>query len=144
MFIALISIAVFAGFGWGIRKLFKLPICPICAGVAGTWGWMLVAHYAGYAIDMTVVTLLAGGTPVGIAYTLEKRLPTGRSAMLWKLFIIPTGFAAIYGVLTANVLWLAGGVAAWLTVAAVFFRRTSNVSGNTEVNRFEKGLKDCC
>lgn len=142
MIIALSSIVVLAGVGFAARKLLGVAVCPICAGVAGTWGWMLIGHYAGYAVDMTAMALLMGGSPVGIAYVLEKRLPAGRSPIWWKFLAIPAGFAAMYGLLMAEIFWIIGGAIAWFTVAAVFFRKTGG--DNERVGQFEKGLENCC
>lgn len=142
MIIALISIVVLAGVGFAARKLLGIAVCPICAGVAGTWGWMLVAHYAGYAVDVTVLGLLMGGSPVGIAYVLEKKLPAGRSPLWWKFFAIPSGFAAMYGLLTGDVLWIIGGAIAWGIVTTLFFRKTGG--NNERVSKMEKSLEDCC
>lgn len=142
MIIALISIVALAGVGFAARKLLGIAVCPICVGVAGTWGWMLAAHYTGYAVDVTVLGLLMGGSPVGIAYVLEKHLPEGRSPIMWKFLAIPSGFAAMYGLLTASVWWIVGGAVVWGIIAAVFFRKT--VGGNARVAQMEKSLKDCC
>lgn len=144
MLIALVSIAVLAAVGWVIRTVSRLPVCPVCVGVAGTWGWMFVAHAAGYAVDMTVVALLMGGTPVGIAYVLEKKLPEGRLTAWWKLLAIPAGIALMYGLLSVRILWISGGAAAWLVIAAAFFRTASGGGGGDRVRRFEKGLDHCC
>lgn len=142
MLIALISIVVLAGLGLAVRKIIGIAVCPICVGVAGTWGWMLIAHYAGYAIDVTVLGLLMGGSPVGIAYVLEKKLPEGRSPIWWKFLAIPAGFAAMYGLLTADVLWIVGGAIAWGIVAVLFFCKTGG--SNENVSKMEKSLENCC
>lgn len=142
MITAFISIFVIGGVAWILRRALGLSICPICAGVAGTWGWMLAAHYAGFAVDVTVLGLLMGGSPVGIAYVLEKKLPAGQSPVMWKFLAIPAGFAAMYGLLTSSAPWVIGGAVAWGIIAGVFFR-TSN-GNNARVSKMEKSLKDCC
>lgn len=77
-------------------------ICPICAGVSGTWLWILAGIYFGFldAGSWSLVAAIAmGGSVVGIAYQLEKKLPVERSPLLWKTFFIPAGFIAAYGIL---------------------------------------------
>lgn len=143
MITAFISIFVIGGVAWILRRALGLSICPICAGVAGTWGWMLAVHYAGFAVDVTVLGLLMGGSPVGIAYVLEKHLPAGRSPIWWKFLAIPAGFAAMYGLLTSSILWIIGGAVVWGVVAALFFRKTGDGNG-AQVSRMEKSLEDCC
>lgn len=142
MFIALGSIAVLAGLGFAARRVLGIAVCPVCVGVAGTWGLMLVGHYAGYAVDAAVLGLLMGGSPVGIAYVLEKKLPEGRSPLWWKSLAIPSGFAAMYGLLTADVLWIVGGAIVWGVVAALSFRKTGG--NNERVGTMEKSLEQCC
>ncbi|MBI4085900.1 MAG: hypothetical protein HY433_01490 [Candidatus Liptonbacteria bacterium] len=74
-------------------------ICPICAGVSGTWIGLVIARFLGYPIDVAIPSLLMGGSVVGIAYQLEKKLPVDRSSLLWKTFFIPAGFIAAYAIL---------------------------------------------
>lgn len=103
---------------------------------------MLVGYYMGYAIDAAVIGLLMGGSPVGIAYVLEKKLPEGRSPIWWKFFAIPPGFALMYGLLTASMPWVVGSAVFLASIAAVFFRKHSG--GNTRVAQMEKSLEHCC
>ena len=99
--IAITSIFVITAVIWLLNKLLPYQLCPICAGVSGTWLWMLTARLLGYEIDMRIPAMLMGGSVVGIAYQIEKRLPINHSPLLWKTLFIPVGFVATYGILSA-------------------------------------------
>jgi len=81
--LAVVSVLGITALAWAARRLLAAPVCPICAGVAGTWLWMLAGRELGYAADATVLAILLGATVAGSAYQLEKRLPPGRSRLLW-------------------------------------------------------------
>lgn len=161
--ITLVSILAVTGFLRVIKRWIPHRVCPICAGVSGTWGWMLFAYAAGYPIDLMIVAILMGGSVVGIAYQLERRLPrlpavaseeTGAVSrgLLWKTLFIPAGFAGVYGILTGS--WPIAAVA--LTAAAcivfVFSRKKENVSASLgkqaviaeRVAELEEKMKQCC
>ena len=149
--IALSSIFAIAGTAWLLNKIpaltaGRLPfkICPVCAGVAGTWLWMLPAKFLGWQVDTTILALLMGGSVVGIAYLLEKRLPPGRSPMLWKLFFIPAGFAAAYGLLS---FWRSGFLVAVLALLVISFEflkyRGPHVSSE-KIEELKKKMQNCC
>ncbi len=92
--IALLSIFIIAGLSWLLNKVMPFRICPVCAGVAGTWLWMITAKFFGYPVDTVVLTLLIGGSVVGIAYQIEKHIPSTRSPVFFKLLFIPVGLIA--------------------------------------------------
>ena len=89
----LLSIVVLAALASGANLLLhnRLKICPVCAGVFGTWLWMLVAHLFGVPVNVTVAALLLGGSVVGITTKLESRFPENRAKVVWKLFAILLG-----------------------------------------------------
>ena len=100
----LIAIAISSIFGitllvWLGNRMLPFWVCPICAGVLGTWIGLIIAHLSGYPIDLTVPALLMGGSVVGIVYQFEKKLPAGRSPLLLKTLLIPAGFIAAYSIL---------------------------------------------
>lgn len=152
MFIAITTISIFAitGLIWLANRIqppFK--ICPICAGVSGTWLWMLAGKFLGYEVDLVMLALLMGGSVVGIAYQIEKRLPSNRSPLLWKTLFIPTGFIAVYSVISSW--WLVFIVlAAFLIVLALVFteqeksNKATATTQNPKVEELEKKMKNCC
>ena len=143
--LTVISIFVITCAVWTVNKLFPFKVCPICAGVSGTWLWMLAASLLGYQIDLAIVAMLMGGSVVGIAYQLEKRLSAGRSPLLWKTLFIPLGFIAVYGVVSSW--WNAAvsslavlGLLSWVFVMV----RPSKAQSTQKVEDLKKKMENCC
>ena len=72
-----------AGIAWFLNRILLLrfnsgrafKICPVCAGFAGTWLWMLIGMLLGLipTSDFQLPTaFLMGGSVVGIAYQIGK------------------------------------------------------------------------
>src|SRR3989344_1820113 len=110
--IIITSIFAIACFVWLINKLALFKICPICAGVFGTWSWLIAARFLGYQIDAVFPAVLMGGSVVGIAYQIEKRMASQKSPVLFKMFFIPAGFIVVYSALLSQY-WI-------FLVAAIF------------------------
>ena len=143
--ITTLSILAITGFAWLAGKILPFRVCPVCAGVTGTWIWMLAARLAGFAFDATMLAILLGGSAVGMAYQLEKHLSQGRSPLLWKTLFLPTGFAAAYGLAVAHWSLLAMAVAALLLLTAVFFvPRRHSEKNSAAVEKLEQDMKKCC
>lgn len=144
--LATLSIFAIAFIAYLLRKIGVLKICPICAGVSGTWLWLLGAHILGYQVDMFVVSIMIGGSVVGIAYQLEKRMADARG-ILFKALFIPVGFIAAYGILED---WKLFAVAIIGIVAiSVYFlsaRTMSATSAEKEerVKNITDQMKNCC
>lgn len=145
--IAVLSIFLITGIGWFAKKaLLVEKICPICIGVSGTWLWMLIAKLLGFEIDLLIPAILIGGSVVGIAYQLAKRVPEEKALAL-KIIIIPAGFFTAYQLVMFN--WAAFGISAAVIAVAVFvfFKITAPHSDgrkDKEVEELEKKMKDCC
>ncbi len=141
--VATISILGITLLVWLANRVLVFRVCPICAGVAGTWLWLVVAHVLGYQIDLVVPALLMGGSVVGITYQLEKKLPLGRPALLWKTLFIPAGFIGTYGLLTQW--WGVFLVSlAFLALVVFLFFSPHKKSQNRVVEELEKKMKNCC
>jgi len=139
------SILALAGLAWAAGRLLRIPLCPICSGVAGTWLWMLVARNFGVAIDLSMLSILIGGSVVGSAYQLEKRLAGGRSSLLWKVLFIPAGFTAAYALVATQWALLAAALVMLLLLIAYFlWPRDNATSPNTAVQELESKMKNCC
>lgn len=142
--IATISIFGIAGLTWLVNRFLGVRICPVCAGVSGTWLWMLAATAMGIDIDLMVLALLMGGSVVGIAYQAGQYLKSSR-LMLWKIVFIPFGFALSYSILNsqwfaASILLLILGGATVFFVGILFRPRSSE----KKVEELEKKMEDCC
>jgi len=142
---ALTSIWLLAALAWLARRALRVSVCPICVGVAGTWLWMLIARQFGIGVDTTMLPLLLAGSVVGIAYQLERFLPSGRSVALWKSVAIPLGLAAAYAL--EQSLWglLAALLATLMVGAAVFFRPAAESGPASEAaEELKRQMKQCC
>ena len=148
IFIALVSIVFIAGWVWIGHRIIPFKLCPICAGVAGTWLWMMTAAYRGYAVDMRVVALMMGGTVVGLAGELEKRIKF-RYPLVWKSVFVIGGFWTAF-LLQVGRLDLVGLSALSLAVFTYLFSKlnlhehNAPASENKELSELEKKIEDCC
>ena len=99
-------------------KIFNIRVCLICTAVAGTWLTMLLLRTLGYSISIPILAMLMGGSVVGIAYQLERRLPEGHSVLLFKMTFIPLGFIAAYSIVIEQ--WVLS-ITAIVILALVYF-----------------------
>jgi len=145
IFIFLISIFAITGLVWLFNKVAPLKICPICAGVSGTWLWVLLGIYAGWLEAESWRLIAMGGSVVGIAYQLERRLPSHRSSLLWKTLFIPAGFLAVYSLIFSW--WITAALALlWLLGVTVAFLRVfvHTRTEDTKIKELEKEMQKCC
>lgn len=160
--IAIVSIVGITGLVWLVGKVLPFRVCPICAGVSGTWLWMLVASLLEYQIDLVIVAMLLGGSVVGIAYQLEKRLVSapsesrGASAsrlLLWKALFIPAGFVSAYSLVVSQWVVLAGSAGFAGILALVFLKdsgkqhsinKTESLEEGLSVEELKKKMENCC
>ena len=94
--IAIISILFLTLAAWAFRQMTSFKICPFCAGVLGTWIWMLTAYYLGYRIDIAIPAMLMGGSVIGISYALEKYR---KQSLFSRTIFIVAGFEAVYSLI---------------------------------------------
>ncbi|MBI2639485.1 MAG: hypothetical protein HYW90_01165 [Candidatus Sungbacteria bacterium] len=152
IFIATVSIFALTGLVLLSNKILPFTVCPICAGVSGTWFWILFGLYAGLleAESWRMIALLAmGGSVAGIAYQLEKRLPQGSSLLLWKTLFIPIGFIAVYALILSWLFAFAVSIVFLLLLAVWFFKKPYWLAGSGKesgkaVGELEKKMEDCC
>ena len=140
---------------WLLNKFLPFEICPICAGVSGTWllitagiilgllgadGWQLAA------------ALAMGGSVVGIAYKSEHMFSWGReNPLLWKLIVIGIGMPLAYLAISnlSLTVFIAEAVLL-LFLTYVFFvhgidrHGRDNKSLPSQVEELEKKMKECC
>ena len=142
---SVLSILAITALAWAAKRTLRAPVCPICMGVGGTWLWMLVARYLGLAFDTSMLPVRLGGSVVGVAYQLEKRLSEGRSALLWKSLFIPFGLAAAYGVALPNWTAFATASVALLIVTGIFFAPLqAEPRHSAAVEKLREQMKKCC
>jgi len=124
---------------WIFRKITGFNICPFCAGVAGTWTWMLLAYYLGYAADRTILAMLMGGSVVGISYTLEKY---GGSSLIARTIFIAAGFEAVYSLI--NTEWLRFFISMLIAISFAGKHFLKKSSPSRRAAELEKKMKNCC
>lgn len=143
--IPILSILCLTALGWAARKTMASRVCPICAGVAGTWLWLLAARELGVDVDATVLALLLGATVAGAAYQLEKRLPAGRSSLAWKTLFVPVGLVAAYGLVVPNWVVAGAGLAALVVLTTLFLASArATVRDEAAIEQLERQMKRCC
>lgn len=146
--LVLASIWLLAGIGWRVGTLLNKKVCPICAGVSGTWLIMLFLRFFGAAADPAILGILMGGTVVGIAYQGEKRLAKGRSSLLWKLLFVPFGFLFVFGVVEYDALSVFISAVTIALVAYIFFHIPAKTPAQTAPQKapgeIEEKLNNCC
>jgi len=139
------SILAIAAAAWAAKKLLRIPVCPICFGVGGTWLWMLIGRSLGYAVDASMLSILLGASVAGIAYQVEKRLPRGRSPLLWKTLFIPCGFVAAYALASPQwTLFAVTSAALGLLTAFFLVPPAAPEKASETVEDLKKKMRTCC
>lgn len=147
--IATISILAITALFWILNKFLPFKICPICAGVLGTWLWMLAGMFFGLlptAHYQLPTAILMGGSVVGIAYQLEKRLPEKHSPLLWKTIFIPLGFIVVYSIISLSFTAFMPAIILLIAPALWFIikpRRDITQNGK-RVEELKNKMEDCC
>ena len=147
--ITLFSILLLAVLAFLIRKAGAPWLCPLCAGVTGTWLWLLAAHLAGFEVDLRLPAILLGGSVVGLA-TQSERLLADQSEtyrLIWKTLFVTVGFATAWFITTLAWGGIAIGLAALgvMTVLPWFKNSSREHSGGLErLQRLKEQLKSCC
>ncbi|MDP3999789.1 MAG: hypothetical protein Q8P76_04365 [bacterium] len=147
IYIVIFSILAITGLVWLFNKISPFKVCPICAGVSGTWLWLLAAMANGWLSVNSYqlpVGILMGGSVVGIAYQLEKRLPENRSPLIWKTIFIPLGFLVAYYLVLFDWMTFAIFLAIELLFVWLYFRLASHQPKNVQVEKLEKQMEKCC
>ncbi|MEK7621629.1 MAG: hypothetical protein AAB415_00440 [Patescibacteria group bacterium] len=145
MIISLISILGLTGIVWAIGRRLPFSICPICAGVAGTWLWLISGYFLGYQIDLVITALLMGGTVVGVMSKLE-RLIEPKFGLIWKTVFVVSGFGAMGSLIGGRWLLFATGII--VALIATFACRTPRIKrsgGESEqIKKLKKEMEKCC
>lgn len=143
--IAAISILILSLLVWIANRFLPFRICPICAGVSGTWIWLIVSYFQGYQVDLTIPALLMGGSVVGLSYQLEKIAPHGKSVLLWKILFIPAGFTAAYGILVKEWLLFAVAIIFLLAISFSFLPSDHKPDSDKEtIVKLKQKMEECC
>jgi|SRR3989344_3740640 len=148
IFIAIISLAIITGMAWMFNRILPFNICPICAGVSGTWLWILCGVYLGWleAESWKLIAALAmGGSVVGIMYQVEKKAKSPLS-LWWKTAFVAGGIAAARSLILWQ--WVIGPILITFLISLVVFILLRPAPRYTKKSRavkeLEEKMKSCC
>lgn len=131
----------------------RYNICPICAAVSSTWLLMSAGVAWGYLTAtafLIPISLLMGGTVVGIAYLGEKRFNWAvQHPQKWKSVVTVIGMTIAYLLVTNLAKFVVGiELIIIITLAYLFFIKKPTKPNvgvkDTEVGRIEKQMEQCC
>ncbi len=148
LLIAIGSIIVIAGIAAVLNRLFAWKLCPLCAGAAGTWLWMIGGIYGNMLPRESwqlLAAVLMGGTIVGILYQLERKRHTPISASV-KVLLFLFGYIGAYGLLQEN--WIVAflGVVSYGIATMILMRKPTPppASEQEKIKELEERMKQCC
>ena len=131
----------------------NIKICPICVIVSGgwlilsagvAWGYLLSELYA------VPISLLMGGTVVGIAYQGEKKLNwASRHPLFWKISIVSLGMPVAYFFVNNLSKPIVIIELILLILISYFFfvnrpTKSSESKFNNRVRNIEEQMEKCC
>ena len=144
MFLTILSIWLISFIAALWNKLSYLKLCPICAGVSGTWIMFIALKFMGYEVNPVILALLLGGSVVGFSYKADKFVGS-KKIMAWKLAFIPVGFLAAY-----DLVYFSPRIFIWLAVLAVivymfiFYKAKTREKEKDNIKNLEEKMKNCC
>lgn len=152
--IVVISVLVITGLAWLANRFLPFQICPICAGVSLTWLLLLIGVLTNQLLIANyqlLITMLMGGTVVGIAFQGEKRFRwAAESIFRFKVPVVIIGFLLVYWAVN-NISWLGLGIEVIVLgiLIYLFFIQSGRVEQfsqgeSPKVRELEEKMKDCC
>lgn len=154
LILSIISIAVITGALYLFNKTLPFKVCPICAGVSVTWFLISIGIYNGFleAADwIMLLTMLMGGTVVGIAYQAEKTFRWAKeNNVLSKTLIILVGFPLAYLAIENLALSTIFTETVLMAILVYFFfikkreDSSSHPKDGERISDLEKQLEECC
>lgn len=143
--LALASIGILSLLAWIATRGTRFAVCPACAGVFGTWLWMVLGRFAGHAVDRVLLAVLLGATAVGVTQWFADRLKHAHHAARWKVLALPAASVVAYGVAVERWMLAAGAAAVYATLAWAFLLASGAGRRSTAaVAELEERLKRCC
>ncbi|MBI4160397.1 MAG: hypothetical protein HY506_00625 [Candidatus Yanofskybacteria bacterium] len=134
-----------------LNKFFGKQICPICAGVSGTWLILTAGIVFGYiSADYKLpIAMLMGGTVVGVAFQGEKKISWAKTNILsWKAPVIIIGMPVAYLLFVKmSTFTIAIEAVVLVAITYLFFFRSVSERGyqdSEKIKEIEKKMEDCC
>ena len=151
MITAILLVLVITLIAVALNKLLPFKICPICAGISGSWliltaGILLARWSGGY---MLPIAMLMGGTVVGIAFQGEAKFNWAKKGIyMWKAPVIILGMPVAYWLFqNMSLTTLAVEILILSVLIYFFFIRSSHAGKNIDghhVVELEDKMKNCC
>lgn len=143
--ITLASILLITAGVYLFNRITKWNICPICAGVSGTWLWMFASFYSRSIVDPFIIAILMGGSVVGIMYMLDNRIPEGKNKLVFKTLFFLAGFSVVYFAINLELLKMAASIIVGALVSFYFLTsQLPHKDKSPRVAELEKKMEKCC
>jgi|SRR3989344_2481392 len=121
-------------------KKIKSKFCTICAAVSITWISLLILLKLGLYLNSTIISLLIGGTVVGIFYNVE-----GKVKENLKLFRLPFLLTLVFiGYLLINFDYYPIKEITFLLALWIFFILIFLYKNNKNISLVLNKIVDCC
>jgi hypothetical protein len=137
----LILILSFFVLALGLRQI-GFKFCALCASVSLTWILLLVLFWFGFgSVDPVLLSILIGGSVVGLMYFMEKRLP--EDIQIFKLPFYLTALTLTYMAVTltlVSALVLGLLILLWSVYGFLYFGQDHFKKLKVSVRR----LIECC
>lgn len=131
----------------------KNIVCPICVAVSSVWFALSVGIAWGFlplSIFLAPVSLLMGGTVVGIAYLGEKKYSwAAKNPQLWKSLIILIGMLTAYILVShLNKFTIFIELIILIYLAYLFFLKNPKPNqtekSDNQLGEIKKQMEQCC
>lgn len=150
-----------------VKKHFGFKICAICAASSITWLVLLTIRTLKiYEIDNTLISVLMGGSVVGIMFELERYFKKNSIGRFWivRVLELTVGFYLVYSITIGDTYMIGMGIIGlFLIIIIVLMLKTLSKSKDLKlykakskeenitkqeklnaINKLEKSLEDCC
>lgn len=153
MITAMILVVIIAGALAALNKKLPFKICPICAGVSGSWliltAGVVLGRWSGdYKLP---IAMLMGATVAGIAFQGEARFDWAKKGIyMWKAPVVIIGMPVAYWLFKNMSLWTLVVEILFLSILIYYFFVRSSRSNSAEhvddrhVRELENKMKGCC
>lgn len=151
MFLSVILITIITTLFALLNRVWKWRVCPICAGVSGSWLTLTAGIVFGdWSVDYRLpIAMMMGGTVVGIAFQGEARFDWAKKGIyMWKAPVVVIGMPVAYWLFKNMSLMALAAEILFLSVIAYFFFIKSSIgkkhNDTRNITELEEKMKKCC
>lgn len=137
----LIGISVLFFLLLGIKTIFdkkKKKFCAICLSISLIWIFLLILYFLGKFQDMIILSLLIGGSIVGIFYLWENKVK--KEKLVFRLPLLLTLIFIFYSLLERIIY----SAILFLVILWIFFILIYLFKNHKGFNKFFKKIIECC